>query len=455
MASVEAHAFQVCIPCRGPRQLTFFCVLCFLCSRSRYVWHDKTIEKYLSYNVSNPPTPPSPSSHTLISSPPPPFSLSCSISVDQVAGYIQNMSGSEKELLQLEQRLNQINLPKLGNGLAQILQALPAKEYTLGWIYILDAMTAQKKVDYDTFLDATNSFFQEADSKQLLLGRKALNNVVRKYTEYSCALGMASLALSPLLMFSDRLLRKEGELTVCHSCFVQACISASNFSFAKRMLDNDVLCVDTETSEIEAVDVLGYFYYGGYVYTVCGQLEKASSFFLAAITAPAFAVSKIAILSYKKYILVNLIMSGSVPELPKYTSTMIARLAEPICSPYVELATAYGMGLQDLEKCVETNMEIFQEDQNFGLIKQVLKSLKKKQIQDLTNTYMTLSLANIAENAGLSSEQEAEQEILDMIANGEIFAKIDQDKGMVAFEEDPETYDSRPVIDQLAAEIIE
>eukprot|EP00003_Mantamonas_plastica_P023107 TRINITY_DN407_c0_g2_i2.p2 TRINITY_DN407_c0_g2~~TRINITY_DN407_c0_g2_i2.p2 ORF type:complete len:186 (+),score=76.65 TRINITY_DN407_c0_g2_i2:1446-2003(+) len=134
---------------------------------------------------------------------------------------------------------------------------------------------------------------------------------------------------------------------------------------------------------------------------------------------------------------------------------MIARLAEPICSPYVELATAYGMGLQDLEKCVETNMEIFQEDQNFGLIKQVLKSLKKKQIQDLTNTYMTLSLANIAENAGLSSEQEAEQEILDMIANGEIFAKIDQDKGMVAFEEDPETYDSRPVIDQLAAEIIE
>lgn len=44
-----------------------------------------------------------------------------------------------------------------------------------------------------------------------------------------------------------------------------------------------------------------------------------------AITTPAMAVSHIMLESYKKYILVSLILLGKVQQLPKYTSQIVGR----------------------------------------------------------------------------------------------------------------------------------
>ena len=47
-----------------------------------------------------------------------------------------------------------------------------------------------------------------------------------------------------------------------------------------------------------------------------------------------------------------------------------------------------------------------------GLVKLVSQSLTKRNIQRLTQTYLTLSLGDIAANVGLASAQEAEMYIL-------------------------------------------
>lgn len=113
------------------------------------------------------------------------------------------------------------------------------------------------------------------------------------------------------------------------------------------------------------------------------------------------------------------------------------------CSKYIDFANAFSTGDADkLIAVASQHTPIFQQDQNFGLIKQCINALKRRNIKKLTDTYMTLSLSDIAKQAKLESVQEAEQELLKMISNGEINAIINQKDGMVAFEEDVQTFNS-------------
>ncbi|XP_020080274.1 COP9 signalosome complex subunit 3-like isoform X1 [Ananas comosus] len=101
--------------------------------------------------------------------------------------------------------------------------------------------------------------------------------------------------------------------------------------------------------------------------------------------------------------------------------------------PYIDLSACYASGkYSDLEAFIQSNVEKFQSDNNLGLVKQVLSSLYKRNIQRLTQTYLTLSLQDIANAVQLKTPKEAEMHVLRMIQDGEIFATINQKDGMVS-----------------------
>jgi len=58
---------------------------------------------------------------------------------------------------------------------------------------------------------------------------------------------------------------------------------------------------------------------------------------------------------------------------------------------------------------------IFFQDNNLGLVKQVLSSLYKRNIQRLTQTYLTLSLQDIASTVQLNNAKDAEMHVLRMV----------------------------------------
>lgn len=116
-----------------------------------------------------------------------------------------------------------------------------------------------------------------------------------------------------------------------------------------------------------------------------------------------------------------------------------------------------------------------------GLAKQVLSSLYKRNIQRLTQMYLTLSLQDIANTVQLQTSKEAEMHVLRMVVSltwlwiigllkkwsirscnrlfylqiqdGEIFATINQKDGMVSFHEDPEQYKSCEMIERIDSSI--
>jgi COP9 signalosome complex subunit 3 len=121
--------------------------------------------------------------------------------------------------------------------------------------------------------------------------------------------------------------------------------------------------------------------------------------------------------AYKKFILVSLLLHGKVGLLPKFTSGVVGRYLKPMSAAYNDLATAYATNSSaELQKVVAKHTDIFTRDTNLGLVKQVVASVSRKNIQRLTKTFLTLSLTDMANRVHLSGGREAEEYVLHMVS---------------------------------------
>eukprot|EP01129_Flabellula_baltica_P009748 TRINITY_DN4037_c0_g1_i1.p1 TRINITY_DN4037_c0_g1~~TRINITY_DN4037_c0_g1_i1.p1 ORF type:complete len:292 (+),score=56.17 TRINITY_DN4037_c0_g1_i1:454-1329(+) len=227
------------------------------------------------------------------------------------------------------------------------------------------------------------------------------------------------------------------------------CILSKCYKAALSVLDSNIYCVDKKATLVEGKDIRLYYYYGGIIYAAVKDFSRSQEFFTRVLAFPAIVSSSIMVEAYKKFVLVSLLLDGTVPSIGKFTNNSFARQVKQISTAYSELMRAYEThSFSDVELCISNNTEAFIKDGNLGLVKQVLKSLIRKNLARLTKTYVTLSVDNIAEKAKLP-EGEVESILLSMIGREEIFAKISQNDGMVKFEENPNRYNTQETMEIL------
>jgi COP9 signalosome complex subunit 3 len=89
----------------------------------------------------------------------------------------------------------------------------------------------------------------------------------------------------------------------------------------------------------------------------------------------------------------------------------------------------------ELENSISQHIAVLKKDSNFGIAKQVIDSWIKLRIKNLTKTYITLSLDDIAASVGLENTSIAEEWLLKMVSAGEISCKIDAESMMVRFDD--------------------
>lgn len=209
----------------------------------------------------------------------------------------------------------------------------------------------------------------------------------------------------------------ESQLTSIHADLCQLSLLAKCFKPALEFLDVDITSISQEGGQFDSRYFLLYYYYGGMIYTVLKNYDRALYFFEVCVTTPAMAVSYIMLEAYKKYILISLILHGKVLNLPRYTSQVINRYIKPLSQQYQELATAYLVNsCEEVQNIITKYQQVFVRDHNLGLVKQVLAYLYKKNIQRLTKTFLTLSLSDVASRVQLSGPAEAEKYILSMVS---------------------------------------
>lgn len=288
---------------------------------------------------------------------------------------------------------------------------------------------------------------------------RIVGRIAHRFLEVAVELKQPMRAIHPLRVAIAKIRQSPEQLTPVHADFVQACLCAKNYKAAVAVLEDELFDLDPSATGITPREVMRYYYYGGMIYAGLKEYRKALEFFKMVFTMPALTLSAIMVEAYKKYVLVSLLVHGQLVPMPKHTSSVVQRSLKTLCSQYGELATAYSTSSTDeVHKVATTHSGIFDKDKNFGLVKQVIQSLYRRNIQRATQTYLTISLADIADTVKLSNPpqppaKEAEKRIVRMIESGEVFAQISHSTGMVSFQEAPERYDTNRTVAQLDSNI--
>lgn len=269
------------------------------------------------------------------------------------------------------------------------------------------------------------------------------------------ALVKTKRSVSGILLMSHAIMKYQqhrSQLTPLHSDFCLLCLDSKCLNPALNFLEIDYTEIRKTDDGEDVKRVLLFYYYGGLIYAAIKNFERASYFFEVVLTVPATVMSPIMQETYKKFIILNVLLNGKLQDniLPKYTSSCVLRQRKLIGHSYLKFAQEYSsLSYEKLKRLVSTNSSTFERDENMGLIKQCLTQIHKRNIQRLTKTFLTLPLKDVASYVGLESEKEAELYVLNMIDDGEISATIDQKDGMVVFRDNSEKYDTVSVFQKL------
>ncbi|KAG4070605.1 hypothetical protein HA402_013525 [Bradysia odoriphaga] len=368
--------------------------------------------------------------------------------VNNVCSY--SASGNYRELIDYLNGSTEL-LAKNGNILDNVLETLDNHQHSLGVLYVLVAKFTNlpannpAPADAERLIKLVRDFMAACNPSQVRLSLQTFGELCHLFTSYLVKRNDSIQGVKIMAQAVEKIRGSDTQLTSVHADLCQLSLCAKIFNSAIACLDLDITSIaSTEDGNHDAKYFLLYYYYGGMIYTAVKNYERALYFFEVAITTPAVAMSHIMLESYKKYILVSLILHGTIIPFPKSNSSpVISRFMKPLSHVYYELAKAYGTSSsEELRVVINKNRDVYTRDINLGLVKQVASSLYKKNIQRLTKTFLTLSLADVASRVQLSGPVEAEKYILKMIKSGEIFASINQKDGMVVFKDDPEKYNT-------------
>jgi COP9 signalosome complex subunit 3 len=364
--------------------------------------------------------------------------------MDLVTHIIEN-SRKESDLETLRKTL-ETNLDKLranAQYVNQAINALDAEKHTLGVVYLLFIKSTYPNVDQNYLLMVEN-LFQKMNPKQARKCADRFGSVVHRYTEVCRDHNMTYRAMKYLLAGLEKFRISSEYLTPLHADYLCLCLKAKNYKAGYNLIESSkIFDINPDVTGLQPRDMLLYYYYGGMIYIGLKQFEKALRSFDTALSVPAYGLNAIMVESFKKYVLVSLLVNGKFLGISKHASNVVHRHMKTYCSAYTDFANAYGDSDTDkVHKLANDNAEAYMKDNNLGLVKQCIAALYRRNIRKLTETYMTLSLADIAKSIKVSSVKEAETQLLKMIENGEINAVINQKDGMVSFEEEGQSFKS-------------
>ncbi|CAL5368495.1 unnamed protein product [Camellia sinensis] len=362
-------------------------------------------------------------------------------SVESLVAQIQGLSSSGDDIAHLHSLLKQSEelLQSESTRLAVVLAELDPSKHSLGYLYILEACTAApiSKEQANEVILSIARFINECAAEQIRLAPDKFISVCKRFKDQVILFEAPIRGVAPLLTAVRKLKTTSEQLTALHPDFLLLCLLAKSYKTGLCILEDDIYEVD------QPRDFFLYCYYGGMICIGQKRFRKALELLHNVVTAPMSTINAIAVEAYKKYILVSLIHLGQI--FPKYTSSAAQRNLKNFSQPYIDLANCYGNGkISELEAYVQANRE------NFEI---VVSSIYKRNIQRLTQTYLTLSLQDIANTVQLNSPKEAEMHVLQMIQDGEIYATINQKDGMVRFLEDPEQYKTCEMIERIDSSI--
>jgi COP9 signalosome complex subunit 3 len=316
--------------------------------------------------------------------------------------------------------------------------------HTIPLIFIINARLEQfqsiRHENWGEWLGIALKFLATFNQEDAQLDPKRMYRVAHIVSHYTTILstqmshGMLNSLIGGLINVVECLARPL-ELTPLHSEIVKLALMTHRPHLAVPFISQVYCTVDKKVTGITANQVILYFYYAGSIWLSLKNYEKAADHFVSCISTPCIAIHAASVEAFKKLILVKLISEGVAVSVPKLASGILQRFLRQVTDVYSELASVYTRkSPKSLKAFIEKYSADFLKDQNHGLIKQLVKARTRRLVQHLTNSYTTVSLHDIAQQSATET-REVEQILLQMIEEGDLDARIDQEHGIVFFEE--------------------
>nr|VZI09690.1 unnamed protein product [Spirometra erinaceieuropaei] len=315
-----------------------------------------------------------------------------------------------------------------------VLERFGVEKWTCFHAAVIRAkLSLTTQVDSELLISQIRSLFLHCNVEHLREIKPVACSICREFTLYLMSRSMALRGIPILLMAIEKIRNSPEQLTSVHADVCQLALSAKCFKPVLPLLDTDILDSECDKNAFGLQDALLYFYYGGMIYGVLRKsiLDEAA----------------------KKHLLVSLIHQGKYPPDGVYLESIHSLMPtrQGTFDKYRSLSSAFSSpDPATLARVIENEAETFKADKNFGLVKQLLDRHIKCRIQNLTKTFMTLSLSDLAARVHLSDAAEAERHLLEMIPSKSIHVRINQEDETVRFLDDAERYDSAEMLKVLS-----
>jgi len=288
-----------------------------------------------------------------------------------------------------------------------------------------------------------DEFCRRFDPDQARLAPDRITKLAKGIHRLASHHGNTSLAIPSLYSLTVRYPYDPSYLTTVHPIFLLTCVSTSNFTTALPILEHPITNIELSLSpDMTYNDNLTYHYTGGIALAALKRWKEAEEYFEICVTSPGTYPAALQMEALKKLRLVQLISTGKVSNLPKYTHPLLFRLFK--ATPYANFVNAYPQNSQQLREIYEKERGTFSQEKNLGLIQQAINRAPRWVLKKLTATYVTLHLSEIGRQVKIESEDEVRALLLSMIESNDISAEISA-TGTVTFSDPPPQFTKQQV----------
>ncbi|KIM38050.1 hypothetical protein M413DRAFT_448084 [Hebeloma cylindrosporum] len=332
----------------------------------------------------------------------------------------------------------------LSNG-QDPLQVLDVRTHTLGALYILSSRLSANFTNIPPPPWAVvEAFCRNFNPDHARLAPERVTKLAKGIQRLGSHSGNLALAIQPLYHLVMQYPPNPAYLTTIHPIFVLTCVSTRYFQHALPVLSNPITEIDTAflSPDLHYSDNLSYHYTGGVALAALKRWKEAEEFFEICVTSPGNYPAALQMEALKKLRLVQLISTGKVSNLPKYTNSLLLRLFKN--TPYNAFINAYPNNSALMREIYDKERQVFQTDRNIGLIQQAAVRAPRWVLKKLTATYVTLHLSDIGRVVKIDSEDEVRALLLSMIESNDITAQIDAN-GTVTFSDPPAQFTKEQV----------
>ena len=258
---------------------------------------------------------------------------------------------------------------------------------------------------------------------------------------------------SPISVAMLRLDPTGGTFTSSHLRFVRLCLKSGVPSQALSILDKNIyaypqtppkhlpeepLCEDHELSSnfitaksgfslsIRPEYLLEYYLLGAHVYIGLRNYPRARLFLECLLLTPTLSGSCSALQAeaYKKWILLGLLAQGRTYPFPRTHNPAVMKSLRSIGRSYDALAETFEKrDAKKLQAEMDQGIQIWSEDGNLRLVKEVSDALNRYRVIDLQKTYAALPVRRVAKHLALDSDVTL-RILSDILREGHINASI-------------------------------